>query len=241
MCTLIVALGIDPLRPLIVGANRDEQRGRPAEGPAPRRLGGVPCFAPLDVERGGTWMGLGTEGLFVALTNRFGGAFPERRSRGEIVVAALAQEKVKAARSWAEALRGPDERGFHLVVADREGGFVVVADGTSIRIESLLPGEVLIVTERAYDAAPSQRQQQLEARFAHATPEDLTPERLRVVLASQDHGPFDSVNVDVPDMNYGTRSSALVALPAEGSPEWSGTEGPPHEADWQRYEVRFPD
>ena len=68
----------------------------------------------------------------------------------------------------------------------------------------------------AYDAAPSQRQTQLETRFANATPADITAERLRRVLASQDDGPFDSVNVDVPEMNYGTRSSALVTLPSEG-------------------------
>lgn len=240
MCTLIVALGLDPQRPLVVAANRDEQRARPAEGPAPRMLSGVPCFAPVDREGGGTWMGLGHADLFVALTNRFGPTFPDRRSRGDVVVEALAHPDVAAARQWASSLEGSHERGFHLVVASRREGFVAIADGRTTRVRNLVSGEVRVITERAFEAAPSERQNALEQRFASATPKDLQPEALRALLASRDGGPFDSVNVDVPDMGYGTRSSALITLPAQGEPQWMGTEGPPDLVPWRAYEVSFP-
>ncbi len=69
MCTLIVLHRCVPGRPLVVAANRDEFLERPAEGPALRRIGDGRIMAPLDLEAGGTWLGLNERGVFAGLTN----------------------------------------------------------------------------------------------------------------------------------------------------------------------------
>ncbi len=75
-----------------IGLNRDEQYGRPSAPPcwwSPSR-GGDGFFAPRDLEAGGTWFGLGEQGLFAAITNGHQpGPFRHDRSRGELVVDAL--------------------------------------------------------------------------------------------------------------------------------------------------------
>jgi len=69
MCTLIVLHRCVPGRPLVVAANRDEFFARPAEGPAVRESRAGRILAPLDLEAGGTWVGLSERGVFAGLTN----------------------------------------------------------------------------------------------------------------------------------------------------------------------------
>jgi uncharacterized protein with NRDE domain len=69
MCTLIVLHRCVPDRPLVVAANRDEFLDRPAEEPALRSCRTGPIVAPLDLEAGGTWVGLSARGVFAGLTN----------------------------------------------------------------------------------------------------------------------------------------------------------------------------
>lgn len=69
MCTLIVLHRCVPERPLVVAANRDEFLDRPAEPPAIRASSRGPIVAPLDLEAGGTWVGLSRRGVFAGLTN----------------------------------------------------------------------------------------------------------------------------------------------------------------------------
>ena len=69
MCTLIVLHRCVPGRPLVVAANRDEFLDRPAEEPALRSSRTGPIVAPLDLEAGGTWVGVSARGVFAGLTN----------------------------------------------------------------------------------------------------------------------------------------------------------------------------
>ncbi len=69
MCTLIVLHRCVPGRPLVVAANRDEFLDRPAEEPTLRSTRTGPIVAPLDLEAGGTWVGVSARGVFAGLTN----------------------------------------------------------------------------------------------------------------------------------------------------------------------------
>ncbi len=69
MCTLIVLHRCVPDRPLVVAANRDEFLDRPSEEPALRSSRTGPIVAPLDLEAGGTWVGVSARGVFAGLTN----------------------------------------------------------------------------------------------------------------------------------------------------------------------------
>ena len=67
MCTLVVAWQINPDYPLIVIGNRDEFYAR-ATQPLHRWANGI--TAGKDLTAGGTWMGIGPQNQFAALTNR---------------------------------------------------------------------------------------------------------------------------------------------------------------------------
>jgi uncharacterized protein with NRDE domain len=89
MCLIVFAWRPGHAQPLIVAANRDEFYARPsqllAQWPhAPH------VYAGLDLEAGGTWLGIGANGRFAALTNiRDPNQSPSRKSRGELVAGFL--------------------------------------------------------------------------------------------------------------------------------------------------------
>jgi len=90
MCLIVFAWRPGHAQPLIVAANRDEFYARPS-----LPLGQWPelpqIHAGRDLEAGGTWLGVGADGRFAALTNiRNPHQPPARRSRGELVARFLA-------------------------------------------------------------------------------------------------------------------------------------------------------
>lgn len=86
MCLILFAFQAHPDFPLIVAANRDEAYARPTATARfwhdhPQVYGG------RDLEMGGAWMGMTTQGRFAAVTN-FRDGYPRGaapRSRGELV------------------------------------------------------------------------------------------------------------------------------------------------------------
>lgn len=127
MCTLIVAHRRIPGRPLVVAANRDEYLDRPSEGPRVRETRAGRVLAPLDLRAGGTWLGLNERGVFAALTNlRIDEPDPNRRSRGEVVLDALAEESAHGAARMLGRLETEAYNPFNLFVADARHAYVVV-------------------------------------------------------------------------------------------------------------------
>ena len=68
MCLIVFAWRPGHAQPLIVAANRDEFYARPslplAQWPETPEI-----YAGRDLEAGGTWLGVGADGRFAALTN----------------------------------------------------------------------------------------------------------------------------------------------------------------------------
>src|SRR5579863_1043129 len=146
MCTLVAAVGQFPGYPLVVAANRDERLDRAA---SPPRLwpGTTPFIAPRDEVAGGTWLGVNARGLFVGITNRFGVPVdPQRRSRGQIVVEALAAPSARELHSRMARFPAEEFNPFHLLYADAEDAFVTWFDGQA-RQQAELGRGVHVVTE----------------------------------------------------------------------------------------------
>jgi uncharacterized protein with NRDE domain len=253
MCTLIVALGVWPELPLVVAANRDESLTRPTAEPRLWPAGEVAArrvLAPRDLLAGGTWLGLNDAGLFVGITNRRSLVVDEsRRSRGELVFAALGAEDHQAARARILERDPRDYNPFHLLFADRSGAAVVWGDGERFHELALGPG-VHWLTERSFGAAESQRHALL-AKLAQRLPAGPPPtvEGWRSILA--DHRPYqppgerpppgsvglDALCVHAEPLDYGTRSSTLVMLGREhGEVRFLHASGRPCEAAFVEYD-----
>ncbi len=214
MCTLAVLSGVDRRWPLVVAANRDERLGRPAEGWAlrdPPRPGAPRHVAPRDLRAGGTWIGLSARGVFAGVTNYHASLawYPDldRRSRGELVPAALAEPTAEAARAALERLDAASFNPFHLVVADARAAFVWWYDGEGAGFAPLGPG-LHVVTENAWDGR-CPRAGLVRARW----PVDPSLPRLRELLSV--HGPAETFGASTcihMDPAYGTRSSAVLRI-----------------------------
>ncbi|MCG8590610.1 MAG: NRDE family protein, partial [Proteobacteria bacterium] len=144
MCTLIVIHRGVPGARLLVAANRDEFLDRPSRGLERERVGATWVVAPRDLRAGGTWQGLSEHGVFAAVTNRRGSPpDPERRSRGELVHAALQHRTAVAAARSLEALPARAYNPFNLFVADGERAFALVYDDVP-ELRELAPGAHVI-------------------------------------------------------------------------------------------------
>lgn len=142
MCTLIVLHRCVAGRPLVVAANRDEFFDRPAEDIAIRTSQTGPILSPLDLEAGGTWVGLSQRGVFAGLTNLRPaqetaphdthetrveqGAATKLKSRGGVVMTALESKSAADAIATLMDLEEGAYNPFQLLVADGRDAWLLV-------------------------------------------------------------------------------------------------------------------
>jgi len=233
MCTLIALHRCVPGAPIVAAANRDEYHARPAEGPALREGPGGPVAAPRDLRAGGTWLGVNRHGVFAALTNRPSAcADVTCRSRGLLVMDALALAKASDAAAWLHALPTGAYNPFNLFVADAQDAYVAVYEQTS-RVRALEPGVHVLGNADPDDRSVAKvaRLHGKAARAASAGPDTVLDELAAVCRSHDgDDGPLSDTCIHVGDQatGYGTRSSTLLWLGAPGvRSEWRYADGPP--------------
>lgn len=234
MCTLILAHQVFDHTPVFLASNRDEHLDRPAAGPQLWDQYGTRFVAPRDEREGGTWLGVNEWGVLVAITNRFGNPRDgSRRSRGRLVLEALKERYAKVAADGIYALDPAEYNPFHLLIVDRGSAHVVWGDGQSMHRDALDAG-VHVVTERSYLAAPNGRAEFLTQRIEELRQaSELRESELTRLLAISRVDDIDATCVLIPELNYGTRSSTIVALGSEPRLEYA--DGPPCEAGYDDY------
>jgi uncharacterized protein with NRDE domain len=124
MCLIVVAWRARADMPLVVAANRDEWRERPAE-PARWWPDHPEIFAGRDLQAGGTWMGITRGGRFAAVTN-FRDPSDKRstaRSRGGLVTEFLLGAESPARFLSNLSARAHEYNGFNLILGDRASLF----------------------------------------------------------------------------------------------------------------------
>jgi len=213
MCTLIALHRCIPGAPLVVAANRDEFEGRPARGPALRETERGVVLAPIDAQAGGTWLGVNPSGMFAAVTNRRSESpDPRRRSRGLLVLDALATGS--AAEAAAAALETPPDayNPFNLFVADGERAFAITYAGAAKCFE-LAPGSHVIGNADLAASPPAKvaRLADRAVRLAAAPGPTLLGE-LAELCRGHEEGGAASDAACVHAGRYGTRSSTLLRL-----------------------------
>ncbi len=211
MCTLAFEFNPGSAVPLVVAANRDELKTRPSTG---LKVWSKPLIvAPRDEIEGGTWLGVNGHGLFVGITNRFQSAkHPERTSRGQLVLEALAQPSAEGLHHWLTQLKHGQFNDFHLAYADAERAFITWSADDVISHRELSPG-LHVVTERSFQQSTVAREALVRTSWPAKAAEHTAT--LQQLLRTKAEPSFDGLTVNLPEFNYGTRSSFILVREQE--------------------------
>jgi uncharacterized protein with NRDE domain len=225
MCLIVIGWRAHPDFPLVVAANRDEFYARPTAPAArwpdhPRVLGG------LDLEAGGTWLGVAESGRFAAVTNvREPGAPQGRLSRGQLTREFLVGNR--SAEEYMAGIDGSAYSGFNLLVSDGESlWYGSNRDGTPRRLAPGIYGLSNHLLDTPWPKLMTARHQ-----FAAALATLPDTEALFGILANgktvaDEHLPRTGVPLEwerllsaifVCSENYGTRASTVLTQARHGS------------------------
>ena len=222
MCTYLIRFDPDHEWPFLIAGNRDELRGRPALPPGRHWDDRADVRAGKDVLAGGTWCGINDTGVAAAILNKKQalGPAPGKRSRGEVVLDALDHaDAIDGARAIG-ALDGDAYRPFNLILADNRDAFWIAHDGdATLQVRAIEPG-VHLISHNDLDTGPRAQTHLAQAMDAVPAGDFSDPAawqgwiELLSARAAPDAAYWETaLNVDVPEMDFGTVSSALIALP----------------------------
>lgn len=246
MCSVVVLRRPGHDWPLLLAANRDELRMRPSRPPARHWPDRPEVVAGLDVDAGGSWLGINDHGLTAAVLNREGTLGPrsDKRSRGELVLEALDHAEASDAAGALADLHPDAYRPFNLILADPRAAYWLRHGGDGeIRVHPIPAGLHMIGSADLDDLGQSRIARFLPLFRAGPEPTPETGDWARWIglLQRRDwdpaEGPASAMNLDdlqVSGLDFGTVASSLIALPANpGSrqrPIFRHADGPPDRA-----------
>ncbi|HEV2335523.1 MAG TPA: NRDE family protein [Stellaceae bacterium] len=227
MCTLVILRRPEHAWPVVIGANRDEMIVRAALPPGRHWPDRAEVVAGLDLEAGGSWLGVNDWGVAAAILNRHGSLGPAAglRSRGELVLEALDHADAVAAAAALAHLDPAAYRTFNLIIADNRDAFWLRHTGPGpIAVRPLADGLSLIAAGDLNEIA-TPRLALAGPRFRAAPAPD--PDRdewtawedLLSDNTAPPGAPAEAALRFKTARGFATVSSALVALPAVPSPE----------------------
>ena len=226
MCLIVFAWRPGHPQPLVVAANRDEFYARPSL-PLAQWLEAPHVYAGRDQEAGGTWLGIGANGRFAALTNiRDPHQPPSRTSRGELVAGYLLGNQPINDYLNDVVGRSLEYAGFNLLIGNaselwhfnaRESEAVMLAPGVYGLSNAGLdtPWPKLLKARAALEEVLG----------------DPQPQALLALLADSQTAPFAELpdtgvglatetllsSVFIASQSYGTRASTALIVQADGS------------------------
>lgn len=228
MCLIALAWRQHADFPLVVVANRDEFFNRPTAAASwwtePPGL-----FAGRDLQAGGTWLGVSRSGRFSALTNFRDPARlrSQVRSRGELVVQALASDATAMQFGQLVCARRTQYNPFNLITFDGEE--LVAVEAEAERTTALAPG-VYGLSNHLLDT-PWPKVRLARDRLSAAL--RALPDSEALVAILRDDRP--AADADLPDTGmpapwermlsscfirapgYGTRCTSVVVMGRDGS------------------------
>ena len=219
MCLIAFGWKAHPEYSLIVGANRDEWRDRPAS-PATWWSDYPQILAGRDLKAGGTWMGVSRSGRFAAVTN-FRDPTDKRsttRSRGELVTAFLLSKESPGDFLLRISERAHEYNGFNLVAADSSS--MAYFGSRAVEIKLLEPGVYALSNHTLNEPWPkvTSAKSALEAALRAEMPETARQMAIYDFLSSETIAP----DTALPDTGVGldwerALSSALIVTPEYGT------------------------
>lgn len=246
MCSVVILYRPGHAWPVLLAANRDEMAGRPWAAPGRHWPDRADVVAGLDVEAGGTWLGLNDYGVTAAILNRPGTLGPQagKRSRGELPLEALDHADAVSAVDALAHLETNHYRPFNMVIADRRTAFWLRSTGNGAAVEAQpIPPGVHLLTAHDLDDPASARIEAYLPRFrtaAEPDPDTGDWSAWESLMASRtfdaNKGPRGAMTV-VTGTGFGTVSSSFLALPAPDRTEvpafWRFAAGKPGDAPYE--------
>lgn len=235
MCLILFALASHPRFPLIVAANRDEQYERPSRPLQwwPEVSKETPhLLAGLDLEAGGTWLGLTRSGRFAAITNVREGVPREswQRSRGELTRNFLQGDSSPAAYAALAHAQGEHYAGFNLLVGDAHAFYYCSNRGEAPR--RLSPGIYGLSNDSLDTAWPKVVSGKIALRQSLAMGTPTTDDLLQILadthVPDAAELPDTGVGAEIERLlatsfiasaDYGTRASTALLLDSAGEVE----------------------
>jgi uncharacterized protein with NRDE domain len=225
MCLIVIGWRVHPDYPLVVAANRDEFYARPtadaARWPdAPQVIGGI------DLEAGGTWLGIAESGRFAAITNvREPGMTKGARSRGTLTREFLLA--TEPAERFAQNVDGSLYSGFNLLLCD---GYSLIYCSNREAEPRVLPPGIYGLSNHLLDS-PWPKLLQARQAFGQALRHMPAEQAFFELLADQsivadENLPQTGVPLEwerllsavfVQSESYGTRASTLVWQRSDGA------------------------
>lgn len=157
MCTLTLLRAEDALT---LTMNRDDAPARPEAPPRIWEDGAVRFAGPVDLEAGGTWIGVNAAGVAACLLNRYDAAPKGARSRGAIVPLALAGQCLESAADAMEALPHGAYSPFACVIVSSGAACRFDWNGSAMVRQNLSLEEPMMMTSSSwrFEAVAAQRQ-----------------------------------------------------------------------------------
>lgn len=241
MCTVVIARHPDADWPLLLAGNRDEMAGRPWKPPgyhwplAPGVAGG------LDELAEGSWLAINDHGVVATVLNRIGTLGPAagKRSRGELPIEALDHADAVSAAEALGQLEPSAYRPFNLVVADNRDAFWLRGDGETLRVTPIPEGVSMLTAGELNDPADPRIASFLPRFRAAPRPDPAAGdwaswEKLLATRVPEGVRDREAGLTFQLESGFGTRSSALIALPsmqhAGIDPVFLFAAGPPDQA-----------
>lgn len=227
MCLIALAWRAHPDFTLVVAANRDEWRDRPAE-PAHWWPDHPDLLAGRDLQAGGTWMGVTRSGRFAAITN-FRDPSDKRStapSRGGLVTQFLLGAETPSGYLSRLAPRARDYNGFNLIVGD--GRELLYFGSREAQTRAIEPGVHGLSNHLLNEPWPKVVRAREAMRMALGAADPAPP---LFELLSDRNGAPDSELPDtgvgiewerrlapplITGADYGSRASAVLAIRAAG-------------------------
>ncbi|MBL8484920.1 MAG: NRDE family protein, partial [Rhodocyclaceae bacterium] len=231
MCLLFMALRAHPDYPLVVAANRDEFYARPTQ-PSEFWIDHPELLAGRDLQSGGTWMGITRGGRFAALTNHRDPARvrPAAPSRGALVADYLCGHDAPIDYQNKLAASAPAHNAYNLLygsaaqmryfantgAAPHElaaGVYGLSNDMLDTPWPKVVKGKSLLA--QALHALPA-----TEAMFELLRDDRIAPDENlpRTGVSLEWERLLSAAFVQSPD--YGTRSSTVLLVAADGRVSW---------------------
>jgi uncharacterized protein with NRDE domain len=238
LCLIAIAWQARPSLPLVVAANRDEWRERPAQA-AHWWTDHPAILAGRDLQALGTWMGVTREGRFAAVTN-FRDPSDKRtaaKSRGALVADFLLAHEPPREFLAALAPHAGDYNGFNLILGDgRELWYFGSREGEARAIDPGVHGLSNHLLDEPWPKVVRAR----EAMRAALAVDDPLP-TLFDALSDESGAPDDALpdtgvgiawerrlaSPLITGAEYGTRASTVLAISAAGEARFEErTRGP---------------